>query len=88
MRGVECVVSDDHAGLHATRRAALPGAAWQRYQCHLQRNALNRAPTASIRKRVGPELWEVWNAQGVERTQAILDELVAAYRPKPPKFAD
>ena len=35
MRGVEYVVSDDHAGLRAARRAALPGAAWQRCQCHL-----------------------------------------------------
>lgn len=30
----------------------------------------------------------MWNAPGVERAQAILDELVAAYRPRSPKFAD
>ena len=88
MRGVECVVSDDHAGLRAARRAALPGAAWQRCQCHLQRNAFNRAPTAPIRKRIGAELREVWSAQEVERAQAILDGLVAEYRPRHPKFAD
>ena len=88
MRGVEYIVMDDHAGLRAARRAALPGAAWQRCQCHLQRNAFNRAPTTPIRKRIGAELREVWGAQGVERAQATIDGLVAAYRPGHPKFAD
>ena len=88
MRGVEFVVSDDHAGLGAARRAALPGATWQRCQCHLQRNAFHRAPTAPVRKRIGAELREVWNAQGIEQAQAALDELVEAYRPRHPKFAD
>jgi transposase-like protein len=30
MRGVRFIVSDDHAGLKAARRAVLPGAIWQR----------------------------------------------------------
>ena len=88
MRGIECVVSDDHAGLRAARWVALLGATWQRRECHLQRNAFNRASTARVRKRIEAELREVWNAQGVEHALAILDELVAAYRPRHPKFAD
>ena len=39
-------------------------------------------------KRIGAELREVWNAQGIEQAQAALDELAGAYRPRPPKFAD
>ena len=69
----------------------MPGCAppaGQRCQCHLQRNAFNRAPTTPIRKLIGAELREVWSAQGVERAQAILDDLVEAYRPGHPKFAD
>ena len=88
MRGVEFIVSDDHAGLGAARLAALPGATWQRCQCHLQRNAFQRAPTKSVKKRIGAELREVWNAQGIEQAQAALDELVEEYRPRHPKFAD
>ena len=86
MRGVEFIVSDDHAGLGAARLTALPGATWQRCQCHLQRNAFHRAPTAPVKKRIGAELREVWNAQGIEQAQAALDELVEASRPRPPKF--
>ena len=32
LRGVEYIVSDDHAGLRAARRAVLGGATWQRCQ--------------------------------------------------------
>jgi len=37
--GVKLIVSDDHAGLKAARRAVLPGVPWQRCQFHLQQNA-------------------------------------------------
>ena len=53
LRGVEYVVSDDHAGLRAARRAVLGGATWQRCQFHLARNAIHHAPSLAIRKRIG-----------------------------------
>ena len=56
IRGVRFVVSDDHAGLKAARRAVLPGAVWQRCQFHLAQNAIHHAPNAAIRKRIGAEL--------------------------------
>jgi transposase-like protein len=37
--GVKLMVSDDHAGLKAARRAVFPSLPWQRGQCHLQQNA-------------------------------------------------
>jgi len=40
MRGVEYVVSDDHAGLRAARRAVFGSAKWQRCQFHLAQNAI------------------------------------------------
>ena len=55
MRGVEYVISDDHAGLRAARRAVLGGANWQRRQFHLARNAIHHAPSLAIRKRIGAE---------------------------------
>src|SRR5665811_1258959 len=39
LRGVKFIISDDHAGLKAARRAALPSVPWQRCQFHLQQNA-------------------------------------------------
>ena len=44
LRGVELVVSDDHAGLRAAVREVLPEAPWQRCYVHFLRNALDHLP--------------------------------------------
>ena len=87
MRGVEYVVSDDHAGLRAARRAVLGGAKWQRCQFHLARNAIHHAPSLAIRKRIGAELRAVWNAASLAKAETALAELVATYRDTAPKLA-
>lgn len=88
MRGVRFVVSDDHAGLRAARRAVLPGAVWQRCQFHLAQNAIHHAPNAAIRKRIGAELRRVWNAPTLQAAQEELNRLVGAYRGKADRLAD
>ena len=87
MRGVEYVVSDDHAGLRAARRAVLGGATWQRCQFHLARNAIHHAPSLAIRKRIGAELREVWNAGSLAKAETALAELVTSWRDTAPKLA-
>ena len=44
LREVECVVSDDHAGLKKAIHEVLTEAAWQRCYVHLLRNALDYLP--------------------------------------------
>jgi len=44
LHGVEFVVADDHAGLRAALREALPEAAYQRCYVHFLRNALDYVP--------------------------------------------
>ena len=87
LRGVEFVVSDDHAGLRAARRAVLPGASWQRCQFHLAQNAIHHAPSLAIRKRVGAELRAVWNARDLHAAEAELRRLVETYADPAPKLA-
>lgn len=88
LRGVEYIVSDDHAGLHAARRAVFGAAKWQRCQFHLAQNAIHHAPTLEIRKRIGKQLRAVWNAQDLPAAEAALADLVAAYRGRADKLAD
>lgn len=88
LRGVEFIVSDDHAGLRAARRAVLGGATWQRCQFHLAQNAIHHSPNVDIRRRIGAELRTVWNADTIAKAQAALGELVASYRSAAPKLAD
>jgi len=87
LRGVEFIVSDDHAGLRAARRAVLGGATWQRCQFHLAQNTIHHAPNAEIRKRIGAELRAVWNASTLAKAETALAELVASYRDTAPKLA-
>ena len=88
LRGVEYVVSDDHSGLRAARRAVLGGAKWQRCQFHLARNAIHHAPNVATAKRIGTELRAVWNASGLAKAEAALSDLVASYRDAAPKLAE
>lgn len=44
LKGVELVVSDDHAGLVAAIGEVIPEAAWQRCYGHFLRNALDHLP--------------------------------------------
>ena len=44
LRGVVCVISDDHAGLRKAIPEALPEASWQRCYAHFLRNALDHLP--------------------------------------------
>ncbi len=87
LRGVEFVVSDDHSGLRAARRAVLGGARWQRCQFHLARNAIHHAPNAEIRKRIGRQLKSIWTADDLAKAETALAELVASYRDTAPKLA-
>jgi putative transposase len=88
LRGVRFIVSDDHAGLKAARRAVFPGATWQRCQFHLAQNAIHHAPTAAIRKRIGSELRRVWNAPTLVAAEEELARLVAGYRGTADRLAD
>ena len=87
MRGVQFVVSDDHAGLRAARKAVLTGATWQRCQFHLAQNALHHAPSLAIRKRIGAELRQIWNAPDPNLATESLRRLVESYRDKAAKLA-
>jgi len=82
MHGVQFVVSDDHSGLQAARKAVLGGAVWQRCQFHLAQNAIHHSPNQKIRKRIGSELRQVWNAPNMATATENLRLLVESHRDK------
>jgi len=88
MRGVRYIVSDDHPGLGAARKAVFPGATWNRCQFHLGQNAIHHAPSTAIRKKIGGELRQVWNALTLEAAQEELNRLVANYAETAPRLAN
>ena len=88
LRGVDFIVSDDHSGLRAARRAVLGGATWQRCQFHLARNAIHHAPSAETAGRIGRQLKSIWTADDLARAETAFAELVASYRDSAPRLAD
>ena len=60
----------------------------QRCQFHLAQNAVNHAPNNEIRKKIGKQLRDVWNAKDLKTAEAELSSLVASYRDKHQDFAD
>ena len=87
LRGMRFITSDDHAGPVAARKAVFPGAAWQRCQFHLARNAIHHAPSATARKAIGRQLRAVWGATGRANAEAELARIVKAYADSAPKLA-
>jgi transposase-like protein len=86
--GVRLVVSDDHAGLKAARRAELPGVAWQRCQFHVQRNAVAFIPQVSMRTEVARAIRSIFNAGDRASADLLLAKTAAAYRDKAPRLAE
>jgi transposase-like protein len=87
LRGVTFVVSDDHAGLNAARKAVLSGAVWQRCQFHLAQNAIHHAPNRTIKKKIGAELRRIWNADDLDDAKDALTRLVENYAKTAPDLA-
>jgi transposase-like protein len=87
LHGVEFIVSDDHSGLQAARRARFPGVPWQRCQFHLQQNALHYVPRIALRKTVATQLREIFDAPTLELAEALLKKMVSTYRKSAPDLA-
>lgn len=87
LKGVKLIVSDDHAGLKAARRAALPSVPWQRCQFHLQQNAGAYVPRLDQKKPVALRIRSIFNAPDKAEAERLLRQFVDAWRPEAPKLA-
>ena len=81
------IVSDDHSGLGAARKACFPGIPWQRCQFHLQRNAVAYVPKTAMRPEVASGIRKVFNASDRHDAERQLKTLVADYQASAPKLS-
>jgi len=86
--GVQLIVSDDHAGLEAARKAVFTGVPWQRCQFHLQQNAQAYVPRVGMRREVGEDIRTIFNAPDRELAETFLKKAVEKYALPAPKLAD
>ena len=87
LHGVRYIVSDDHAGLKEARQARFSGVPWQRCQFHLQQNAMQYVPKVAMRKQVGDDLRNVFNAPDRCEAERQRQLLVRKYAKSAPKLA-
>jgi len=87
LKGVKLIISDDHAGLKAARRAALPSVPWQRCQFHLQQNAHAYIPRLDQRKPVAVRIRAIFNAPDRAEAERLLKQAIEAWATDMPKLA-
>jgi len=87
LQGVKRIVSDDHAGLKAARRATLPSVPWQRCQFHLQQNAQSYVTRLEQRKPVAQRLRAICNAPDRIEAERLLKQAVSTWAIEAPKLA-
>jgi putative transposase len=87
LKGVKLIVSDDHAGLKAARRATLPSVPWQRCQFHLQQNAQAYLTRIDQRKPVAQRIRAIFNAPDRVEAERLLKQAVETWATDAPKLA-
>jgi transposase-like protein len=87
LHGMELIISDDHEGLGAARRAVFGSVPWQRCQFHLQQNAGAYLPKQSMRLEVAAEIRSIFNATNKTRAEELLQEAIEKYEQSAPRLS-
>jgi len=85
LRGVERIISDDHAGLRAKRQAICGGIPWQRCQFRPQQNAQAYVPRKAMPAKVAERVLEIFNASSQGTAEQLLKAFVEDYAEKAPQ---
>ena len=87
LKGVELVVSDDHAGLRKSLQEVLPEAAWQRCYVHFLGNALDYLPRKADDDCLQELRW-IYDRRDLKEAQADLAAWLKRWEGRYPKLTD
>jgi len=87
LHGMELIISDDHEGLGAARRAVFGSVPWQRCQFHLQQNAGAYLPKQHMRLEVAADIRSMFNATNKTRAEELLQEAIQRYAKSAPRLS-
>lgn len=87
LNGVRMIVSDDHAGLKAARRAVFPSVPWQRCQFHIQQNAQAYVPQQAMKSQVASEIRSIFQSSDQAAANVLLKQFVTRYADSAPKLS-
>jgi transposase-like protein len=87
LNGVKLVISDDHEGLGAARRAVFGSVPWQRCQFHLQQNAGAYVPKQAMRFEVASDIRSMFNAPDRKIAEEYLQAAIQKYAVSAPRLS-
>jgi len=87
LHGIKLIVSDDHGGLGAARRAVFGSIPWQRCHFHLQQNAGAHVPRQSMRAEVAADIRAMFNAPDRKTAEQFLQAAISKYAASAPKLS-
>jgi putative transposase len=87
MKDVKLVISDDHEGLGAARRAVLGSVPWQRCHFHLQQNAGAYVPKQAMRMEVAADIRSMFNAPDRKTAEEFLQAAIQKYAVSAPRLS-
>ena len=88
LHGVTYIVSDGHKGLKAALDARFAGVPWNRCQFHIAQDAMQYVPKVEMRKEVGRDLRDIFDAPDRPEAERRLHLAVEKYRDKAPKLSE
>lgn len=88
LRGVQLIISDDHAGLKAARKAIFGGIPWQRCQFHLQQNAQAYVLRKNMQAEVAQDIRNIFNAPDRAKAEMYLNDAIRKYQKTASKLAE
>jgi putative transposase len=87
LHGIKLMISDDHAGLGAARRAVFGSVPWQRCQFHLQQNAGAYLPRQAMRAEVAADIRSMFNAPDRKTAEEFLQTAIQKYATSAPRLS-
>ena len=79
LKGVELVVSDDHVGLRAARRAVWPSVPWQRCPFHLAQNAQAHAHNRAQAREMGQAIRDIFNSPSLADAETMVTRVATRF---------
>ena len=87
LKGVQLIISDDHAGLKKARKAVLSGIPWQRCLFHMAQNAVHYAPSHLLRKEIAQSVRDIYQALSETEAKERLRLTVLKYEKTAARFS-
>ncbi|NMC63275.1 MAG: IS256 family transposase [SAR324 cluster bacterium] len=86
LHGVEYIVSDDHEGLKAARKAVFPNVVWQRCQFHFAQNAQSYSPKRALKKPIAEAVRDIFNCPSVDDALSMKEKVIKKFEDSAPLF--